>query len=65
MSENYVRNHFVDIKKNANIIENRLDDEGCTMDSVLADNVHTLNLAKKHEVNYILIDDKYEVDIEL
>ena len=23
MSENYVRNHFVDIKKNANIIENR------------------------------------------
>ena len=24
-----------------------------------------LNLAKKHEVNYILIDDKYEVDIEL
>ena len=65
MSENYVRNHFVDIKKNANIIENRLDDEGCTMDSVLADNVHTLNLAKKYEVNYILIDDKYEVDIEL
>ena len=65
MSENYVRNHFVDIKKNANIIENRLDDEGCTMDSVLADNVHTLNLAKKHAVNYILIDDKYEVDIEL
>ena len=65
MSENYVRNHFVDIKKNANIIENRLDDEGCTMDSVLADNVHTLNLAKKHKVNYILIDDKYEVDIEL
>ena len=65
MSENYVRNHFVDIKKNANIIENRLDDEGCTMDSVLADNIHTLNLAKKHEVNYILIDDKYEVDIEL
>ena len=65
MSENYVRNHFVDIKKNANIIENRLDDEGCTMDSVLADNVRTLNLAKKHEVNYILIDDKYEVDIEL
>ena len=65
MSENYVRNHFVDIKKNANIIENRLDDEGCTMDSVLADNVHTLNLAKKHAVNYILIDDKYEVDIAL
>ena len=27
MSENYIRNHFNDIKKYANIIENRLEDE--------------------------------------
>ena len=65
MSENYISNHFVDIKKNANIIENRLDDKWCTKDSVLADNAHTLNLAKMHNVNYILIDDKYEIEIEL
>ena len=65
MSEHYIRNHFVDIKKNANIIENRLDDEWCTMDSVLADNAQILELALKHKVNYILIDDKYEVDIDL
>ena len=65
MSKNYISNHFVDIKKNANIIENRIDDEWCTMDSVLADNVQVLELALKHKVNYILIDDKYEVDIKL
>ena len=29
MSENYIRNHFDDIKKYGNVIENRLDDENC------------------------------------
>ncbi len=63
MSENYIRNHFKDIKKYASIIENRLDDEYCTVDSVLKDNKQNLELAQKHKVNYILIDDKYEIDL--
>ena len=65
MSENYIRNHFADIKGYANTIENRLDDECCTMESVLADNAEVLSLAKKYNVNYILIEDKYEISIEL
>ena len=65
MSEEYIRNHFADIKKYANVIENRLDDEWCTMESVLADNAEILALAQKHDVNYILIGDKYEINIEL
>ncbi|MBQ9847309.1 MAG: adenylate kinase [Clostridia bacterium] len=65
MSEDYIRNHFDDIKKYANIIENRLDDEWCTLESVLYDNAQILELAQKHKVNYIRIDDKYEVDVEL
>ena len=65
MSENYIRNHFNDIKKYANIIENRLDDEWCTLENILTDNAQVLKLAQKHKVNYILIDDKYEIDIEL
>ena len=65
MSENYIRNHFADIKKYANVIENRLDDEWCTMESVLADNAEILALAQKHNVSYILIEDKYEINIEL
>ncbi len=64
-SENYIRNHFDDIKKYASIIEERLDDEWCTMDSVLKDNAVVLRSAKRYNVNYILIDDKYETDIEL
>ena len=65
MTEKYIRNHFADIKKYANVIENRLDDEWCIMESVLADNAEILALAQRHNVNYILIDDKYEINIEL
>ena len=65
MSEEYIRNHFADIKKYANIIENRLDDEWCTIESVLTDNAEVLALAKKHNANFILIDDQYEINIDL
>ncbi len=65
MSEKYIKNHFSDIKKYASVIENRLDDEWCTLEAVLADNAQVLELAQKHKVNYWLIDDKYEIDIDL
>ena len=65
MSEEYIRKNFAEIKKYANIIENRLDDEWCIMESVLADNLEMLALAREHNVNYILIEDKYEISIEL
>lgn len=65
MSEGYIRNHFADIKKYANVIENRLDDSDCTLENVLADNAAVLALAQRHGVNYVLIDDAYEIDIEL
>ena len=63
MSEDYIRNNFADIKGYANIIESRIDDEGCTMESVLKDNALMLELAKRYNQNYILIDGKYEIDI--
>ena len=63
MSENYIRNHFHDIKTYANAIENRLDDEDCTLESVLEDNAQVLELAQKNNVNYVLIDDEYRICI--
>ena len=64
MSEGYIRRHFADIKKYANAIENRLDDDWCTMESVLADNAEMLLLAQKYSVNYILIEDQYEINVD-
>lgn len=65
MSEKYINTHFADIKKYANVIENRLDDEWCTAETVLAENAEFLKRARLNNVNYILIDDKYDVDIDL
>ena len=65
MSEQYIRRHFADIKAYANVIENRLDDGCCTLESVLTDNAQVLELAQKHNVNYVLIDNKYEIAIDL
>ena len=65
MSDEYIRSHFADIKEYANTIEDRLNDEWCTIESVLADNAEMLNLAQKHNANYILIEDKYEIKIDL
>ena len=65
MSEDYIRNHYADIKSYASIIESRLDDDDCTLESVIEDNRQVLELAIAHEVNYILIDDEYKIDIDL
>ncbi|WP_289834527.1 adenylate kinase [Parabacteroides goldsteinii] len=65
MSRDYIKNHFTSIKRYAGAIENRLDDEWCTMENVLEDNAKFLELAQKYGVNYVLIDDKYEINIDL
>lgn len=65
MSENYIRNHFSDIKRYANVIENRLDDDYCTLETVTENNKRISELVQKYKVNHILIDDKYEIDIDL
>ena len=65
LSEEYIKRHFDDIKKYANIVENRLDDEQCTLERVLKDNAEMLFLAKKHHVNYFCIEDAYKIDIDL
>ena len=64
MSERYIKNHFDDIKRYASAIEERLDDEGCTLESVLMDNAQVLELAQKNNADYILIDDEYERTVD-
>lgn len=65
MSRDYIINHYSDIKGCSNVIEKRLGDDSCTMETLLRDNVRFLELAQEHNVNYVLIDDKYEINIEL
>ena len=65
LSENYIKNNFEDIKKYASVIENRMDDAYCTRESTLEDNKNFLAMAQKHKVNYLLIEDKYEINIDI
>lgn len=65
MSEKYIRKHFSDIQKYENIIEKRLNDECCTLENVIEDNRQVLKLAQLHNVNYVLIDDHYDISLAL
>ena len=65
MSENYIRNHFDSIKDYAGVVEHRLDDGDCTMETLLRDNQAVLEACQKRGIDYLLIDDTYEVDIQL
>ena len=65
ISESYIRTHFKEIKHYANVIDNRLDDSDCTMESVMQDNQQMLEDCEKYKVPYILIEDDYKVDVEL
>lgn len=65
MSEAYIKRHFDSIKRYASAIELRADDEWCTLESVLEDNARCLELAQRHNVNYVLIDGEYEIDFDI
>jgi len=64
MSEKYIREHFAEIKQFASVIEERLDDSDCTLETVLCDNAEVLCECKKHGVPYVLIEEDYEKEIE-
>lgn len=65
MTGDYIRNHFADIRKYANVIEERLDDGDCTMARLLAENAQMLTLAEKYKANVVLIADEYRIDLDL
>lgn len=64
ISKKYIENNFVNIKKYANKIENRLDDN-CSIEDILEDNTHYLQMAKKYGLNYVLINEQYKIEIDL
>ena len=63
MSEAYIRSHYQDIKRYANVAERRIDDSACTLEDLLRDNAETLESCLKYGAQYILIDRTYRVDI--
>ncbi len=65
MSEDYIRAHYDEIRTYASVIEDRGEDEDCTLENVLYDNAQTLKMCQKYNVDYILIEDEYSVEWDL
>ncbi|MBR5295203.1 MAG: adenylate kinase, partial [Clostridia bacterium] len=62
MSREYILEHFSEIKKYASVIEKRLFDD-FTLEEALQENEKLLSLAEKQNLEYILIHNKYEIQI--
>lgn len=66
MSEEYISNNYSQIKDCASVIENRgKSDYFLPIDSLIEDNLENLENCKKMNLDYLLINDSYDVNIEL
>lgn len=62
MSRRYIENHFSDIRAHACDMEKRIDDSWCTMEFLVEENTRYLDMCKKHQYPFLLIDESYDVD---
>ena len=65
MTEEYINSNYNNIQQYSNIIENRIYDENINKEELIRENKYNLEMSKKYNNKYILIDDKYEVNLEL
>ena len=65
MTAEYIEKNFHDIQQYANVIEHRLDDSFCTKELLQVENRCNLEACREHGCPYILIDQAYQVDMEL
>lgn len=47
------------------MIEERAEDEWLTMEAVIRENDQIFRQCRRNQVNYVWIDERYEVDLEL
>jgi len=64
MTENYIRRHFDAIKEYAGLIERRLDDSDCTVESVLEDNRNFGEACRCYGIKPVEIDEDYWIDVD-
>lgn len=63
MTEEYLKNNSQNISKYENVIEKRK--EVINFEELIKENKYNLEMCKRYKNRYILIDDNYEVNIEL
>lgn len=63
-SERYITEHYSEIMKYENCIENRIDDGYCTVELLKTDNENFREGCVRNGLSYVMIDDDYEQTIE-
>ena len=64
MSERYIRNNFMKIRRYAKVIENRITDD-LDLEELILNNKKNLTQVKEYNLEYIMIDDEYKIDIKI
>ena len=64
MSDRYIQMHFDDIRRFASVVENRGDDEGCTLERIQRDNATMLKRCIRQSIPYTYIDESYPLEID-
>ena len=62
MTEKYIKNNYKKIKNNENVIENRKEQGNIDINELIESNNYNLQMSKKYDNKYILIDDKYNIN---
>ena len=65
MTEKYIKNNIENILKYEDVIESRLNKDNINIDEFIEQNKYNLDMCKKYGYNYILIDDKYDIDLNI
>lgn len=65
MTESYIKKNFDKICEYGNIIESRIEDSWLSEERLIEENNYNFDMCQKFGCDYILIDEAYQVDIEL
>ena len=64
MSEAYIEAHYQDIIRHRRAIEDRLPGEVPTKEELIRENVRNLQQCERYGCSYILLEDRYHIDLE-
>ena len=64
MSEAYIEAHYQDIIRHRRAIEDRLPGEAPTKEELIRENVRNLQQCERYGCSYILLEDRYHIDLE-
>ena len=63
MTEEYLRNHFSDVRRYASVVENREEEPELDLAELIRDNAVNLASCREHGCEVILIDGEYQVEL--